>query len=300
MAAALDIDGTSKVSVYQYGPEQQRIIKREATVNALSVPLSAPNTTVYIGKYYERIQDENNNVIHRYMIETGGTTIQIERAEGGSTDTPKYLLADNLGSTHVILNGNAEIEQTLAFDPWGMRLNVGDSSQVNSVTNRGYTGHEMDDEVGLINMNARVYDPYLGRFMSADPVLPDAFDMQSFNRYAYVLNNPLKYVDPTGNMPSSPCDPGINPNCNGIPDAPNTNGGGFSVCGGVSAGGIFAGGCTGPASSGGIGTPIGAGTVDDFIKFLFNERAIGFIDDVGAGRFFLFAPEVFNNGPADG
>jgi len=202
MAASLDTNGTSKVSVYQYGPEQQRIIKREATVDALSVPLSAPNTTVYIGKYYERIQDENNNVTHRYMIETGGTTIQIERAEGGSTDTPKYLLADNLGSTHVILNAKAEIEQTLAFDPWGMRLNVGDSSQVNSVTNRGYTGHEMDDEVGLINMNARVYDPYLGRFMSADPVLPDAFDMP-FNRYAYVTNNPLKYTDPTGNEPAT-------------------------------------------------------------------------------------------------
>jgi len=84
-----------------------------------------------------------------------------------------------------------------------MRLNVGDNSQVNSVTNRGYTGHEMDDEVGLINMNARVYDPYLGRFMSADPVLPDAYDMQSFNRYSYVLNNPLKYTDPTGNTPNS-------------------------------------------------------------------------------------------------
>ena len=48
-------------------------------------------------------------------------------------------------------------------------------------------------------MNARVYDPYLGRFLSADPVLPDAGNMQEFNRYAYVTNNPLKYVDPTGN-----------------------------------------------------------------------------------------------------
>jgi RHS repeat-associated protein len=58
----------------------------------------------------------------------------------------------------------------------------------------------MDDETGLINMNARIYDPYLGRFLSADPVLPDAYDMQQFNRYSYVTNNPLKYTDPTGNF----------------------------------------------------------------------------------------------------
>ena len=55
--------------------------------------------------------------------------------------------------------------------------------------------------MGLINMRARIYDPYLGRFLSADPVLPNAFDLQSFNRYAYVTNNPLKYTDPSGNMP---------------------------------------------------------------------------------------------------
>jgi len=90
----------------------------------------------------------------------------------------------------------------LAFDPWGMRMDVpGSGVAVNKITNRGYTGHEMDDEVGLINMNARIYDPLLGRFLSADPVLPDAGDMQAYNRYAYVLNNPLRYVDPTGNNP---------------------------------------------------------------------------------------------------
>ena len=48
-------------------------------------------------------------------------------------------------------------------------------------------------------MNARIYDPYLGRFLSADPVLPDPGNSQAYNRYAYVLGNPLKYVDPTGN-----------------------------------------------------------------------------------------------------
>lgn len=245
MAAALGSNGTSSVSVYQYGPEQQRIIKKEMTLSALHSPIDFQNTTMYIGKYYERISERNpagvDKVTHRYMVPTGGTIIQIERDEGTSFDQPKYLLADNLGSTHVILNSLAEVEQTLAFDPWGMRMNVGDSAAVNSVTNRGYTGHEMDDEVGLINMNARVYDPYLGRFLSADPVLPDAGDMQAFNRYSYVINNPLKYTDPTGNsfcIVASSCEP---------PPLPSS-GGGFTICGGVSGGGIFAGGCNGPVS----------------------------------------------------
>ena len=63
---------------------------------------------------------------------------------------------------------------------------------------RGYTGHEHLDDFGLINMNARLYDPILGRFMGMDPYvqLPDY--TQNFNRYSYVLNNPLKYTDPSG------------------------------------------------------------------------------------------------------
>ncbi|MDQ6994296.1 MAG: RHS repeat-associated core domain-containing protein, partial [Mariprofundaceae bacterium] len=51
---------------------------------------------------------------------------------------------------------------------------------------------------GLINMNARLYDPVLGRFLSADTIVPSAGNMQDFNRYAYVLNNPLAYTDPSG------------------------------------------------------------------------------------------------------
>ncbi len=204
MLSTDNTQGEATGSIYEYGPEQQRIYKKEAKFNLLNQVIDHGEETIYLGKYYERVtsvdaQGNATSVKHRYTIETGGHTIQIERADGSNIDEPAYLLTDNLGSTNVILNNYGEVEQRLAFDPWGMRLNVGDNSSVNSVTNRGYTGHEMDDETGLINMNARVYDPYLGRFLSADPVLPDAYDMQSYNRYAYVLNNPLKYIDPTGN-----------------------------------------------------------------------------------------------------
>ena len=63
---------------------------------------------------------------------------------------------------------------------------------------RGFTGHEHLQTVGLINMNARLYDPALHRFLQPDNFVQDPFNTQNFNRYGYVLNNPLLYIDPTG------------------------------------------------------------------------------------------------------
>jgi RHS repeat-associated protein len=63
---------------------------------------------------------------------------------------------------------------------------------------RGYTGHEQLDEVGLVHMNGRVYDPELGRFLSADAFIQDATNLQALNPYTYVQNNPLSYTDPSG------------------------------------------------------------------------------------------------------
>ncbi|HYM32503.1 MAG TPA: RHS repeat-associated core domain-containing protein [Candidatus Cybelea sp.] len=62
---------------------------------------------------------------------------------------------------------------------------------------RGYTGHEELQHVGLVNMNGHIYDPVLGRFMTADPTVPHPDDLKDFNRYAYVHNNPLAFTDPT-------------------------------------------------------------------------------------------------------
>lgn len=63
---------------------------------------------------------------------------------------------------------------------------------------RGFTDHEHLDAVGLIHMNGRVYDPELGRFMSADPFVQAPYNSQSYNRYSYVFNNPLSFTDPSG------------------------------------------------------------------------------------------------------
>jgi RHS repeat-associated protein len=62
----------------------------------------------------------------------------------------------------------------------------------------GFTGHEHYPELKIINMNSRLYDPAIGRFFSPDMYVQDPEYTQSYNRYSYALNNPLKYIDPTG------------------------------------------------------------------------------------------------------
>ena len=75
-----------------------------------------------------------------------------------------------------------------------------------ATTPRGYTGHEHLNNLGVIHMNGRVYDPVLGRFLSPDPVVQAPHDTQGFNRYAYVRNNPLRYTDPSGFCYQTPPD----------------------------------------------------------------------------------------------
>jgi len=124
----------------------------------------------------------------------------IEDVAGFSTI--KYMHGDHLGSISVITDANGAVIERLRFDVFGTPVNPNTGAARASFgatnTDRGFTGHEMDASTGLINMNARLYDPVLGRFISADTIVPSPGNMQGFNRYSYVLNNPLLYIDPTG------------------------------------------------------------------------------------------------------
>jgi RHS repeat-associated protein len=126
----------------------------------------------------------------------------------------RYFVLDHLGSTAVITKDDGSVDERLAYDPWGRRRNLDGSDDtagtIRSQTNRGFTSHEMIDDVGLINMNARIYDPVLGRFMAADPVTVTPYDAQSLNRYTYVDNRPLSLTDLTGLAPTtSSCPQGM-------------------------------------------------------------------------------------------
>lgn len=84
------------------------------------------------------------------------------------------------------------------FDAWGNIVKFQDGAGNNltafKILDRGYTGHDHLLSVGIIHMNGRFYDPVLHRFLSPDNFVQDTFNTQNFNRYAYVLNNPLMYT----------------------------------------------------------------------------------------------------------
>ena len=95
------------------------------------------------------------------------------------------------------------------YDAWGnfTHLKVGNDPIITDKTliaeaslliDRGYTSHEHFMEVGIIHMNGRLYDPLLRRFLNADENIQDPTNTQNYNKYGYVLNNPLMYNDPSG------------------------------------------------------------------------------------------------------
>lgn len=91
-----------------------------------------------------------------------------------------------------------------SYDPWGRARNPQTliiyyaDSEPELLLGRGYTGHEYLPWFGLYSMNARLYDPLVGRFLSPDPYVQAPDFTQNFNRYSYCLNNPLKYSDESG------------------------------------------------------------------------------------------------------
>ena len=131
------------------------------------------------------------------------TVVKDEDNSGTVTKTEKYLHRDHLGSITAVtdLAGSTLNIESLSYDAFGGRRDasdwVGARTGTPSLT-RGYTGHEHLDDVDVIHMNGRIYDPTLGRMLSPDPVVQAPTVGQNYNRYSYVLNNPLRYTDPSG------------------------------------------------------------------------------------------------------
>lgn len=130
--------------------------------------------------------------------------VHIKQTTSSNANGYHYLHRDYLGSILAITNSAATILEQRQFGAWGEvdKFKKGNSEIdfKNSTTllNRGYTGHEHFMSVALIHMNGRMYDAKLGRFLSPDNYIQEPFNTQNFNRYGYVLNNPLKYTDQSG------------------------------------------------------------------------------------------------------
>ncbi|MEQ1622937.1 MAG: RHS repeat-associated core domain-containing protein, partial [Methylococcales bacterium] len=119
-----------------------------------------------------------------------------------ATSYDRYFHVDHLGSIVAITDQNGGVVERRSYDAWGKRRNLNGTSLANafvtSDVRHAFTGHEDMGEVGLIHMNGRLYDPATGRFISADPTIQYPDDMQNYNRYSYINNNPLSATDPSG------------------------------------------------------------------------------------------------------
>jgi RHS repeat-associated protein len=188
--------GLNTVS-FSYGPDRQRYKRIDTGTTGIG-------TTHYIGgKSYEQISRADGALEKKHYI--GGVAVVSETVSGGASfSSTRYLSFDHLGSLDAVTDETGAVVERFTFDAFGKRrqsnwLVMSDVTLFSAATTtRGFTGHEMVDPVGLVHMNGRVYDPELGRFISADPVVQDLSNLQSWNRYSYVLNNPLSMTDPTG------------------------------------------------------------------------------------------------------
>jgi len=138
-----------------------------------------------------------------YISGDGYTAPIAVKSDGINPSQYLYLHRDYQGTILAITDANAAIVEKRLFDAWGdiIKVQDGAGNTLNGLTvlDRGYTGHEHLQSVGLINMNARLYDPLIHRFLQVDNYIQDPGNTQNYNQYGYVLNNPLLYTDTSGN-----------------------------------------------------------------------------------------------------
>lgn len=157
-------------------------------------------TYTFAGGMYEEIVEGTKTTQKVYVDGVILNTQTLNNGVVASNDT-LYLHTDNLGSVETISDKLGVFINRMSFSDWGKRQQsdwrTGSPASI-FPTQNGYTGHHEMDQHNLVHMKGRVYDPTLGRFLSADLFIQSPYSSQSFNRYSYVANNPLSNIDLTG------------------------------------------------------------------------------------------------------
>lgn len=199
------IENKAYKNTFTYGPSGMRF-KVDHYEGATKV-----GSKIYVGNSEFLLNPSGTIDTARTMVYAPTGICAVYEKVGTNPSKMFYIHTDYLGSWLAITNESGKVENRYSYDAWGRPRNPYTWKQLTQypVTvetlnamqprfDRGYTGHEHMASFGLINMNGRVYDPYLQRFVSPDPHVTDPSNPQNYNRYSYCLNNPLMYTDPTG------------------------------------------------------------------------------------------------------
>jgi len=219
--------------------------------------VTATHTAFFMGGGTEVISDGVTETVRKYyalaapLAALGGAPLRYASSTFGMSDNGvmKYLISDHLGSTVAITDNTGNILAETRYMPFGEpRADVGSITQ----TDKTYTGQRDVPDTGLMDYRARMYSPWLGRFIQPDTIVPGAGNSQAWNRYSYVLNSPLTFIDPTGHdVDCSPWDSA----CRQIVNAEMTNNGnlGLNPDGGNTNSPVKRGGRINSGRSGGSG-----------------------------------------------
>ncbi|QQQ73183.1 RHS repeat-associated core domain-containing protein [Chryseobacterium indologenes] len=205
------IDGQKGDVAFQYGLTSMR--QRVTFGGNFSADSDGKFTKFYSEDGSFEVVKDNTTGKEKHVLYIGGTPyesdiIYIKNYDetGGSY---KFLHKDYLGSILAISDEAGNKLEQRHFDAWGnfTHLQIGTGTIITDkniidhavlLLERGYTGHEHFGEIGIIHMNGRLYDPLLRRFLNADENIQDPSNTQSYNKYGYVMNNPLMFNDPSG------------------------------------------------------------------------------------------------------
>jgi len=144
-------------------------------------------TTYYPNQYYEKRMVDAQQTIFKYYF------VGLARIALRENGTITWLLSDHLGSTSGTVNAAGALVSTMKYTAFGETRGTGSST-----TDYRYTGQREEEEIGLYFFKARFYDAALGRFVQPDTILPDPANAKSFDRFAYVENNPISNADSSG------------------------------------------------------------------------------------------------------
>ncbi len=159
--------------------------------------MAGVGTTYYVGNHYEIYKTGGTTTFNKYYYFGANRVAARIGSTTPSNGTLFYMQGDHLGSSSLVMTSGGALNTRQTYFPYGAKRPFDGSALPTDYT---FTGQKSDDSTGLMFYNARYYDTTLGRFTQPDSIIPNVLDPQSWNRYAYVLNNPVRYTDPTGHM----------------------------------------------------------------------------------------------------